>query len=330
MFSIVIELSGFSAVQYLLWFLVLTWLVSLALTIFGLFRQKPLLPATDTRLQAADSPLVSVLVPARNEEHRVLADCIRSLLAQDYGRFEVIAVDDRSTDATGAILKSLARTDARLQVIDGKELPPGWLGKPNAMHTALEQARGEWILATDADMIFDQTLLRTAVAHAIDRQADAISLIPHFEALSFWERLMTPNWAWVMLMFAVSYRINDPRTPGALGIGGFILVRRPILELTGGFAALKDEVLDDVRLAERIKGAHGRMLTAHAPALLRTRMYRNFREMWECSTKSWFAGMKFSLPFAMLCVAWMYLMAVVPPLTALAAAAATVSGNANL
>src|SRR5258707_11951845 len=128
--------------------IVSAWLVSIVLTLYGLARQKPLLPTGDLRMTASDAPLVSVLVPARNEQHRVLADCIRSILAQDYGRFEVIAVNDRSTDATGAILETLAKSDERLRVIEGQEPPVGCLGKPHDMQQALTHARGEWMLAT--------------------------------------------------------------------------------------------------------------------------------------------------------------------------------------
>jgi chlorobactene glucosyltransferase len=309
-----------------LWFVVLAWLISIVLTLYGLSRQKTLSPIDDLRLQANDAPLVSVLVPARNEEHRVLAGCIHSILDQDYGRLEIIAVNDHSTDATGAILESLAKADARLRVIEGEELPAGWLGKAYAMHQALNHARGEWILATDADMIFDKTALRTAVANTIEQKADAMTLIPYFEAHSFWERVMIPTWAWVLLMFIVSYRVNNPKGQGAVGIGGFFLMRSETLAHAGAYEALKDEVLEDVRLAEMIKRSGGNLLTEYAPGLLSTRMYRNFDEMWECSTKNWFAGMKFSLPFAIWGVFSIYLIAVVPPLIALASAIGIATG----
>jgi cellulose synthase/poly-beta-1,6-N-acetylglucosamine synthase-like glycosyltransferase len=175
-----------SILASLLWSVVLAWLISIVLTLYGLARQETLSPTVDLRLQANDAPLVSVLVPARNEEHRVLADCIHFILDQDYGRLEIIAVNDHSTDATGSILESLARADARLRVIEGAEPPAGWLGKAYAMHQAFNQARGEWILATDADMIFDKTALRTAVANTIERDAHDKTLIPYFEASSLW------------------------------------------------------------------------------------------------------------------------------------------------
>ena len=312
-----------------LWLIVSAWLMSLVLTLFGLARQKPLSPTNHLRITSGDAPLVSVLVPARNEEHRVLADCIRSILAQDYGRFEVIAVNDRSTDETGAILETFARSDDRLRVIEGEEPPAGWLGKPYAMQQAFNHARGEWILATDADMLFDQAALRTAMDKTFEGKGDAMTLIPHFEAGSFWERVMIPTWAWVLLMFTLFYRISNPKTQGAVGIGGFFLMRRTVLERVGGYEALKTEVLEDVRLAEMIKRSGARLFTEHAPNLLSTRMYRNFGEMWECSTKNWFSGMKFSLPFALSGVFSMYLISVVPPLISIASAIGIAAGASS-
>ena len=331
MLEIASELSGLALPAIFLWLIVFAWLISILFTLHGLARQKPLLPTNNLTLTASAVPLVSVLVPARNEQHRMLAECIRSILAQDYGSFEVIAVNDRSTDATGEILKALAKSDDRLRVVEGEEPPAGWLGKPYAMQQAFRHARGEWILATDADMIFDQAALRTAMARTLAGKGDAMTLIPHFEANSFWERVMIPTWSWVLLMFTLCYRISNPKTPGAVGIGGFFLMRRSVLERGGGYEALKDEVLEDVRLAEMIKRSGSRLFTEYAPSLLSTRMYRNFGEMWECSTKNWFAGMKFSLPLAMSGVFSMYLMSVLPPLIALASAIGLAAGmSANL
>jgi chlorobactene glucosyltransferase len=325
--TIAFDLNVQAILTSIVWFIVFAWLMTLVLTLYGLSRQKRLLPTNQLRLTASDAPLVSVLAPARNEEHRVLANCIRSILAQDYGKFEVIAVNDCSTDETGAILETLARSDDRLRVIEGEEPPAGWLGKPYAMQQAFNHARGEWILATDADMIFDKAALRTAIDRTLEGKGDAMTLIPYFEAGSFWERVMIPTWAWVLLMFTLFYRISNPKTPGAVGIGGFFLMRRTVLERVGGYEALKDEVMEDVRLAEMIKRSGSSLLTEYAPKLLSTRMYRDFGEMWECSTKNWFSGMKFSLPFALSGVFSMYLISVVPPLIALASAIGIAAGG---
>ena len=307
-------------------FIAFVWLVTVVLTLHGLSRQRPLLATPNLRLTASDAPLVSILVPARNEQQRVLETCIRSILAQDYGNFEVIAVNDRSTDNTGTILKTLAESDEQLRVIEGEELPPGWLGKPYAMQQALSHARGEWILATDADMIFEVAALRTALDRVLETNEDALTLIPRFETGSFWERVMIPTWEWVFLMFTIFYRINDPKSDRAAAIGGFFLIRRTVLDRVGGYEALKDEVMEDVRLAERIKRSNARLLIERAPALIRTRMYTTFSEMWECSTKNWFSGVNFSFPLALACVVSMYLGAVAPPLIGLVSLLATVLG----
>lgn len=310
-----------------LWIVAFIWLVIVGITLHGLARQRPLLATRNLRLTASDAPLVSILVPVRNEQHRVLDDCIRSILAQDYGKFEVIAVNDRSTDKTGEMLETLAKSDDRLRVIEGEELPPGWLGKPYAMQQALNHARGEWILATDADMIFEASALRTALDRAVESNGDALTLIPRFETGSFWERVIIPTWEWVFLMFTFFFRIHDQKSDRAAGIGGFFLMKRTVLDRAGGYEGLKDEVMEDARLAERIKRSNARLLIERAPALISTRMYSTFSEMWECNTKNWFSGVNFSFPFALFCVVSMYLAAVAPPLIALAAIIAIASGT---
>ncbi|HEX8889306.1 MAG TPA: glycosyltransferase family 2 protein [Pyrinomonadaceae bacterium] len=312
------ELSLFKLLVWVAWGGVAVWFFIALVTLWGLARYKPLQPLAQSReLTRSSAPFVSILVPARNEEGRVLSDCIHSLLAQEYGRFEIIAVNDRSTDATGAILQSSAKTDERLRVIEGRELPAGWLGKPYAMQQALDAARGEWVLATDADMIFDKAALRTAIAYTLEHQVDALTFIPLFEAHSFWERVMIPAWSWAMLVYILFSRAGSPRSRAGVGIGGFFLIRRAALERVGGYQKLRDEVMEDVRLADMLKSSGARVAFEYATALVRTRMYTNWREMWECSTKNWFSGMKFSISLALSSIFSMYIGAVAPPLIAL-------------
>ena len=322
----VLAISWLMALTSFAWSVVFVYLLTVAITLYGLVRQKPLVPSHNSSLNDVDAPLVSILIPVRNEEHRVLRECIASILSQDYRSFEVITVNDRSTDATGPILHAIAKTDARLRVIEGSELPAGWLGKPHAMRQALTAARNEWVLATDADMIFDESALSTAMSYILSDKADALTLIPHFESHSFWERVVIPAWAWVLLLVAVLYRVNNPRSPRALSIGGFFLVRRSALKRIGDYEALKDEVAEDFRLAEMLKRSGARLRIEFAPQLLRTRMYRNFREMWECHAKNWFAGANYSLLFAISSVFGMYLFGVAPPLIAAACALALAAG----
>lgn len=238
-------------------------------------------------------PFVSVLVPARNEAGRVLRVSTLSMLAQDYANFEVVVTNDRSTDATGDILRKLENEDEKLCVIDGAELPAGWLGKPHAMEQAYKQARGEWLLATDADVIFDSRAVRTAVRHALAGSYDAVTFIPHIECLTFWERVFMPTFGWFLLISRPIERVNDHGRPDALGIGGFFLIHRKWLERIGGWRAVRAEVAEDLRLAEMLKGAGARLRVEYAPTLVRTRMQTNLPEIWEGFTKNLFAGARF-------------------------------------
>src|SRR6185369_11585834 len=125
------------------------WLVFAAVALYELAQHRPMFLAA-TAQPTTNQPLVSILIPSRNEAGRILDQSVRSVLAQDYEEFEVIVVNDRSTDATESILRSIAATDKRLNVINGVEPPAGWLGKPYALQQALETSRGQWILTIDA------------------------------------------------------------------------------------------------------------------------------------------------------------------------------------
>ncbi|MGA9997139.1 MAG: glycosyltransferase [Pyrinomonadaceae bacterium] len=309
------------------WGTVLLWAFGALLTLHALTRQKPLEPAAPSGpLMTGDAPLVSILVPARNEEHRVLDHCIRSFLSQDYGRFEVVAVNDRSTDATASILRAIARADERLKVVEGVEPPAGWLGKPHALQEGFEASSGEWALATDADMIFEKTAVRTAVAHALKGNYDAVTLIPSVVCLSFWERVFMPAFGWFMLMVLPVHRVNDPRRPESLGVGGFFLIRRAALKGVGEYGAVRAEVAEDLRMGEILKGAGARLRLEYAPALASTRMQTNFREIWEGFTKNLFAGAKFNLFQTLAGGIAVTLFAVAPLLVAVASLLALLAG----
>jgi chlorobactene glucosyltransferase len=316
-----------AVIEIFFWLVVFVWLAASIPTLYSLARQRFLLPTNDPRLLSKDAPLVSVLIPARNEAGRVLRESLASVLAQDYGRFEVIAVDDRSTDATQAILHSAAIRDDRLRVVAGTALPANWLGKPWAMQQALDRARGEWILATDADIIFERSALRTAMTHLLANDYDALTLIPHFESRSFWERIFIPTWAWRMLMLIVLGGINKPRSPQAKGMGGFFLIRRAALESVGGYRALRDEVVEDMSLAARLKRAGARLRVEYAPELIRTRMYTGFSELWESCSRNWFALLNYSLASTLLLLIGTLAVAILPSLVAAGCAVLMLTGQ---
>jgi len=310
------DVNAFLVLVGVAWATTGMWLVGAYLTWTGIRRQRPLMPVDNDELMDAAAPFVSILVPARNEEHRVLEQAIRSMLRQDYGRFEVVAVNDRSTDATGIILRSIARSDDRLRVIDGVEPPAGWLGKPHALQQALDEARGEWVLATDADMIFHPRAVRTAMTHAVRGSYDAVTLLPDVDCLSFWEKVFMPAFGWFMMMALPLERVNDPARPESLGVGGFFLIRRAMLEGVGAYRAVRNEVAEDLRTAEVLKGAGARLRVEYAPDLASTRMQTNFREIWEGFTKNLFAGAKFSFWRALAGACGVLLFSVAPALLA--------------
>jgi hypothetical protein len=260
----------------------------------------------------------------------VLLACIGSILSQDYGRFEVVAVNDRSVDATGPMLHAVAKAEPNLRVLDGVEPPPGWLGKPHALQQALEVSTGDWVLATDADMIYEPAALRTVVEHALKHDYDAVTLIPHVVCLTFWERVFMPIFGWFMVMAAPVHRVNNPRRREAMGVGGFFLIRREWLRRVGEYGALRAEVAEDLRMAELLKTAGARLRIEYAPRLISTRMQPTFREIWEGFTKNLFAGAKFNLWQTILGGTGVLLCAVAPLVVAILCAVALWAGASTL
>jgi len=208
---------------------------------------------------------------------------------------EVVAVNDRSRDGTLEILKEMeALHPTRLRVVDGAELPAGWLGKPHALQQGCEQSSGRWVLATDADIHFSPIAGEAAVKYAEDSGLDALTLIPRIIVGSFWEKVFMPVFGWFCLLAMPLHRVNDPKRSESLGIGNFFLIRREVLKSLGGFTCIKNEVAEDLRLAAIIKGNGFSLRVETAPELLETRMYEGLREIWQGFTKNLFSGIGFS------------------------------------
>jgi glycosyltransferase involved in cell wall biosynthesis len=224
---------------------------------------------------------VSIIVPARNEEENIRAT-LEKLLALDYSNYEVIAVDDRSTDRTGQIMDEVAasgrlcgadtlvrvlaesalRSDAdrsvrstRLKVIHVSELPAGWMGKTHAMWTAAEQASGDWLLFTDADVLFKADSVRRAVAYAEAERADHVVLFPRMIMKRVSERMMIAFFQALFVFGHRPWKVADPKARDHMGVGAFNMVRRPVYEAVGTYRALRMEVLDDMKLGKVIKNA---------------------------------------------------------------------------
>lgn len=234
-------------------------------------------------------PRVSVLVPARNEERNIEA-CVSSLLEQEYPDFEVIVLDDHSTDQTFSILSRLAGEDRHLQIIEGRPLPDGWLGKHWACHQLDRVATGELILFVDADTRHTTDMLMDSVSALVAECADLVTAFPHEEVVTWGERLLVPVIGFGIFTF-IPIRLVQKLHLAALSvsIGQFMLFRRVAYDAVGGYEAVRTEIVDDMVLGRRIisGGLEWRLLdgTHHVSC----RMYRSFWEAVGGFSKSLFA-----------------------------------------
>ena len=257
---------------------------------------------------ASGNPLVSIIVPARNEE-RDIEQSLTLLLELDYDNYEVIAVNDRSTDRTGEIMESLAekqkmdpgapflassaRSGDRLRVLHHRELPPAWLGKTHAMWTATNAAKGEWLLFTDADVQFKPDSVRRAVAYAEAERADHVVLFPQMIMKRPGEFMMI---AFFQTMFVFGHRpwkVADPKSKDHMGVGAFNLIRRSTYDAVGTYQTLRMEVLDDMKLGKVVKNAGFAQRNVFGEDLISIRWARGARGVVDNLTKNFFAVLSF-------------------------------------
>ncbi len=238
-----------------------------------------------------NAPMISVCVPARNEE-RNIRTCVQNLLAQDYPSFEVIVLDDRSTDATQEILHQLAAENDRLGIIIGSDLPGGWAGKPHALHQASAAARGEWLCFVDADTFLSSNTLSSCYTTAIATDADMFTIMTFQILGSFWEKVVMPL---VMTALSAGFsprKVNDPNRKDAIANGQFILIKRSVYNAIGGHESVKDQIVEDKAISEQVKWNGYRLIVADGMKVARTRMYTSLREMWEGWTKNIYLGLR--------------------------------------
>lgn len=306
------EISFVNFIIVFAWSLVLLWLAAFVWTFYCLKKQIPLKLSKDHKFNK--STFVSILVPARNEADRVLKKSINSMLAQTYKNFELIVLNDRSTDKTKEILQRIKTENLRsnLKIIDGCEPEKNWLGKPHALYQAFENSSGEWILATDADIIFAPETLQNIINYAEQNNFDALTLIPKIVYGTFWERFFMPVFAWFCVLAMPLHFVNDPKRKESMGIGNFFLFRREVLDKIGGFEIVKAEVAEDLKLAEIIKSKNFKLRIDDAPDFIETRMYSGFGEIWQGFTKNLFSGMKFSVSKTIFGVFSIFLFGVLP------------------
>jgi len=239
----------------------------------------------------ADAPLISICIPARNEENNIRS-CVESALAQDYPNLEVIVLDDRSTDATPEILRQLAAQNDRLKTINGLDLPAGWAGKPHALFQASAVARGQWLCFVDADTFLKPNALSACYAKALETKADLFTTLHHQITKSFWEKTVMPL---VMTALSVGFpprKVNNPNRRDAVANGQFIMIKRIVYDAIGGHEKVKDKIVEDKAIAEQVKWNGYRLIMADGKQVIRTRMYISFETLWEGWTKNIYLGLR--------------------------------------
>jgi GT2 family glycosyltransferase len=238
------------------------------------------------RLQAdavappAPAPLATIVVPAKDEAARIEI-CLTAALAQDYPNFQIVAVDDRSTDGTAEILDRLAAQSPKLTVlhVTPGSLPEGWAGKTNALHLAVPKAQGDWLLFLDADVVVNPAMLSRMIGLAAARSYDAISLLTGLHCNSALQKAVLPAAAGVWgMMHLVSVTNNDNRKDWAIANGQVFLIRRSAYESVGGHAAVRFELAEDVQLMRKLKSAGFRTRLFHGDELATTHMYGTTRQ----------------------------------------------------
>jgi Glycosyl transferase family 2 len=245
-------------------------------------------------LKDSDCPPVSILFAGRDEAEK-LPGAIETMLALDYPKYEVIAVDDRSEDATGAILTAAAKNNARLKRARVDALPAGWLGKPHALQQAYELSSGEWLVFTDADVHFAPDLLRRAIALAEENRWEHMTLLGAPKMYTFGEKVALTFFGICFLMGTKPWRANDPKSRGYTGVGAFQLIRRSAYEKMGTHRRLAMEVIDDIKLGKLVKEAGLRSGVATGGNAVSVHWHAGLGNTIRGTTKNFFAATGFKL-----------------------------------
>jgi glycosyltransferase involved in cell wall biosynthesis len=230
---------------------------------------------------ASGKPLVSVIVPARNEELS-LGACLESLIAQTGVDYEIIVVDDGSTDRT----REIAESFPEVRVIESGLLPDGWTGKNNAVIAGAKVARGEWLLFTDADTVHLPGSLARSLTEIKQKGASLLSYSPEQEVHGFWEKAVMPV---IFAELASTYRpseVSNPKSSAAAANGQYILLKREVYNDVGGHTAVATTLLEDVALARNVKASGRKIFFRFAGDAVCTRMYRSFAQLREGWTKN--------------------------------------------
>jgi glycosyltransferase involved in cell wall biosynthesis len=295
--------------QILAWLIALSWLTRTLAAQRGL----PTIPnLLESKYDITPTETLTVIVPARNEARDIRAT-LESLLAQDYANIKIIAVDDRGTDTTGQIMDDLAAAHpTRLRILHITELPPEWLGKTHAMAVAAREADTDFLLFTDADVLFAPSSLRRALTHAVATQADHLVLMPTPRIRRWDEAALLSFFQLFGLWAARPWRVADPQARDAIGIGAFNLIRRSAYEQIGGFEALRMEIVEDLGIGRRIKRAGLRQRVAFGRSLVSLHWASGAPGLVSVMTKNIFAAVNFHASLLLAGCLWLSAFCILP------------------
>ena len=245
-------------------------------------------------LPASELPSVSVVIPARNEQRKI-EYALRSVLEQEYAGMEVVVVDDRSTDATGEILDRMARGEERLRVLHLEELPDGWLGKPNALQRGADEADGELLLFTDADVLMEPDAVRRAASYLARRELDHITVVPDLEMPGTLLAACTGTFKMLFGIYFRPWEARDPDSSRYVGTGAFNLVRAEAYRSVGGHEPISLRPADDLKLGRTLKEAGHRQAAVLGTEMLSVEWYASLGGLVRGLEKNAFAVAGYSL-----------------------------------
>ncbi len=318
----------------MVWWLLLAagWLVAAAWTVTAVrlvrfLRNGRLVERAEENPEPQAWPKVSVVVPARDEAKRIGA-ALRSLANQDYPAFEVIAVDDRSSDETGAIMDRVGEEDPRIRILHVRDLPEGWLGKSHAMQLGAQRATGDLLLFTDGDVVFAPDALRLAVRYLLGRRVDHLALLPGLVPGGYWEDAAKSYFGMLFIVGVRAWAAGSSSKDVYVGIGAFNLLRRTAYEAIGRHETLRLEIADDLMLGKRVKQAGFRQEALIASDHLRLRWQEGVGGFIRGLEKNGFASIGYSVPILLLVTFLIFLYYAIPYLGVLSFRDARASGYA--
>lgn len=269
------------------------WIASYLLGVWTVLRSPRLSRVSPS--QTDDWPSLSIVFAARDEE-REIGQALEAFISQDYPSLEVIAVDDRSSDATGEIIDEMARRDSRIRPVHIETLPEGWLGKVNALNEGLERSTGEWVLFTDADVMLAPDTLRKSISFANEKSADHVVMFPRLLGASYLLEVAFVAFSILLMTGTRAYRVGKPGSKAFIGVGAFNLVRREAFLRSKGFQWLRMEVADDMGVGLLMRDAGARTAFAFGEMGVSLVWYENLRQMVRGMEKNMFSSAWYSYP----------------------------------